>query len=431
MSGKISRRLTALVLCMAMTFCGFVFATSAGGITERAVPNGAPVNVTIDGKAVLKGQAVIINSVTYVPLRSFSELMGADEISWNAKTNTASVKKGAMTMYVTSGALYISANDRYFFTVEKILNVSGRLYVPIRAIAEAFSASVGWDANSRTVAVRTSGKTLVSGSKFYNSDDVYWLSRIISAEASGESLQGKIAVGNVVLNRKESRQYPNTIYGKLFDIFKLALRVSDDGHAACVVNELDYFVCLLKIIRKLYLAAALAVNRSEELGIIGVGFKTFGLHCSENVLVAEPCDARVVFKYLVPSDSREKSLADAALKKSFSLMRLAEASFLEIFLHRCIFGIKVEADNVKICIQLYARGGKLNSEYPFKPLLFALESDRFAGSRGVVVGDSEGFIAFLFSDRHDLLGAVNSVRVGGVVMQVSIHFRIVHKRTSL
>ncbi len=202
---------------MAMTFCGFVFAASAGGITERAVPNGAPVNVTIDGKAALKGQAVIINSVTYVPLRSFSELMGADEISWNAKTNTASVKKGAMTMYVTSGALYISANDRYFFTVEKILNVSGRLYVPIRAIAEAFSASVSWDANSRTVAVKTSGKTLVSGSKFYNSDDVYWLSRIISAEASGESLQGKIAVGSVVLNRKESRQYPNTIYGVIFD----------------------------------------------------------------------------------------------------------------------------------------------------------------------------------------------------------------------
>ena len=211
------KRLTALVMCAVLTCTTLAMAVSASGVGERAVPNGAAVNVTLDGKPILKGQAVIINSVTYVPLRSFSELMGADKITWNAKTNTASVTKGSMTMYVTSGALYISANDRYFFTVEKILNVSGRLYVPIRAIAEPFCASVGWDASSRTVEVRTSGKAFVDGKNFYNSDDVYWLSRIISAEASGESLEGKIAVGSVVLNRKESRQYPNTIYGVIFD----------------------------------------------------------------------------------------------------------------------------------------------------------------------------------------------------------------------
>ena len=211
------KRLTALVMCAVLTCTTLAMAVSASAVGERAVPNGAAVNVTLDGKPILKGQAVIINSVTYVPLRSFSELMGADKITWNAKSNTASVTKGSMTMYVTSGALYISANDRYFFTVEKILNVSGRLYVPIRAIAEPFCASVGWDASSRTVEVRTSGKAFVDGKNFYNSDDVYWLSRIISAEASGESLEGKIAVGSVVLNRKESRQYPNTIYGVIFD----------------------------------------------------------------------------------------------------------------------------------------------------------------------------------------------------------------------
>ncbi len=211
------KRLTAFVMCAVLTCMTLAATVSAASSSERAVPEGAPVNVTLDGKQILKGQAVIINSVTYVPLRSFSELMGAEKISWNAKTGTASVTKGAMTMYVTGGALYISANDRYFFTVEKILNVSGRLYVPIRAIAEPFCASVGWDASSRTVEVTTSQKVFVSGSKFYNSDDVYWLSRIINAEASGESLEGKIAVGSVVLNRKASKQYPNTIYGVIFD----------------------------------------------------------------------------------------------------------------------------------------------------------------------------------------------------------------------
>ena len=51
----------------------------------------------------------------------------------------------------------------------------------------------------------------------YNQDEVYWLSRIVHAEAEGESYQGKVAVANTILNRVESSEYPNTIYGVIFD----------------------------------------------------------------------------------------------------------------------------------------------------------------------------------------------------------------------
>ena len=91
------------------------------------------------------------------------------------------------------------------------------MFVPVRAIAKAFSANVDWDANTRTVVLTSTKKTLVSGDNYYNSTDLYWLSRIISAEAAGESLVGQIAVGNVVLNRKASSMYPNTVYGVIFD----------------------------------------------------------------------------------------------------------------------------------------------------------------------------------------------------------------------
>ena len=188
-------------------------AASPSAVSERY----EQISVKLDGQAVLDGEALLINSVTYVPVRSFSELMGAQSVSWNQKTSTATVKKGSVTMYFTSGALYVEANGRYFFTVQKILNIGGRLYVPVRAIAEAFSTKVGWDAGTRTVLLSRTGKELVSGSQYYNSDDVYWLSRIINAEAGGESLVGMIAVGNVVLNRKESKMYPNTVYGVIFD----------------------------------------------------------------------------------------------------------------------------------------------------------------------------------------------------------------------
>ncbi len=49
------------------------------------------------------------------------------------------------------------------------------------------------------------------------SEDLYWLSRIIHAEAQGETYEGRVAVGNVIINRVNSSKFPNTIKGVVFD----------------------------------------------------------------------------------------------------------------------------------------------------------------------------------------------------------------------
>ena len=43
-----------------------------------------------------------------------------------------------------------------------------------------------------------------------------WLSRIIYAESGNQPLAGKIAVGNVVLNRVNSPAFPNSVYAVVF-----------------------------------------------------------------------------------------------------------------------------------------------------------------------------------------------------------------------
>lgn len=53
----------------------------------------------------------------------------------------------------------------------------------------------------------------------YNSDHVFWLARIIEAEAGAEPYEGKVAVGNVVLNRVNSKNFPNTIYNVIFEYY--------------------------------------------------------------------------------------------------------------------------------------------------------------------------------------------------------------------
>ena len=181
-------------------------------------PSGSsPVSIYMDGKQILNGRSALIDSVTYVAIRDFSTLVSDSKVTWDAKTRTAYATSGSRVVSATDGNYYIYADGRYFYTVERIRIIDGTMYVPIRPLAKAFGVEVGWDNATRSVTLKKTGVLPVSGSRFYNSDDLYWLSRIISAEAKGESLKGQIAVGNVVLNRVRSSAYPNTIYGVIFD----------------------------------------------------------------------------------------------------------------------------------------------------------------------------------------------------------------------
>ncbi|WP_303740621.1 peptidoglycan-binding protein [Lutispora saccharofermentans] len=52
------------------------------------------------------------------------------------------------------------------------------------------------------------------------STDLYWLSRIINAEAGAESYKGKVAVGNVIMNRVNSNEFPDTVKGVIFEYYQ-------------------------------------------------------------------------------------------------------------------------------------------------------------------------------------------------------------------
>jgi N-acetylmuramoyl-L-alanine amidase len=159
----------------------------------------------------------IINSTTYVPLRDMCELFGADSISWDDGRKTATINARGIKIYITQGNTYIVANGRYFACGEPVRNIGGRLYVPVRLIAAAFASEVEWNGASYTVKISDGGGVPVSGDVYYDANEVYWLSRIIYAESGAEPFRGKIAVGNVVLNRVASTQFPNSVYGVIFD----------------------------------------------------------------------------------------------------------------------------------------------------------------------------------------------------------------------
>jgi len=178
------------------------------------------IRVVVRGVELITEPAVRrIGDQTYVPLRAFVQEMDEQaEFSWSDENQTAVVNTLGMEVKVRQGAEYIVANGRYLYLDGgTVRNEDGSLMLPIRPLAKVFGVAVTWDEEQETVAVSGTVQPIEPGWAFYDEENVYWLSRIVFSEAGCEPLEGQIAVAQVVLNRKENRLWPNTIYGVIFD----------------------------------------------------------------------------------------------------------------------------------------------------------------------------------------------------------------------
>ncbi|MBQ3127251.1 MAG: cell wall hydrolase [Clostridia bacterium] len=177
-----------------------------------------PVTVSLSGETVSAGQTRLIENSTYVPLRSFCAALGVNEVVWDADSGTAVVTAPGLTIRAAIGAVWIEVNGRAFHAPDGVKLVDGVMMIPVRPLARAFGLEVDWDGETSTANLTPTGSGWAAeASSVYDSDDLYWLSRIISAESRGEPLAGQLAVGNVVLNRVASPEFPNTIYDVIFD----------------------------------------------------------------------------------------------------------------------------------------------------------------------------------------------------------------------
>lgn len=175
-----------------------------------------PIDIEVNSKKLAFETAPYISEGTvFVPLRTMSEALGLF-CEWNAAKKSASVSDGALKL-----EFYPFSDIVYTETKAESLEIhfsSDRVFVPIRYLAESFDCGISWDSLYYMISISASSDPPASLiDKSYTQDEVYWLSKIINAEAAGESLKGQIAVGNVILNRVVSSLFPNTIYSVIFD----------------------------------------------------------------------------------------------------------------------------------------------------------------------------------------------------------------------
>lgn len=160
---------------------------------------GETVTVYINGRCLYKEAPLIVNDTTYVSAEKFQRSVGDTCGKISASNQT------------------LNAAGRAIYLPHGVITYQGETYLPIRALAQLYGATVIWDGERSDVYLIDALSAIIPAEQVYQSTDLYWLSRIIYAESGAEPLLGQLAVGSVVMNRCASAQYPDTIYGVIFD----------------------------------------------------------------------------------------------------------------------------------------------------------------------------------------------------------------------
>ncbi|HWS41690.1 MAG TPA: phosphate ABC transporter substrate-binding protein PstS family protein [Pseudoflavonifractor sp.] len=152
------KRLVALTLAVVAVLSLLVPAASAA----------SPINLLIDGKKVIPTvDPVVENGTTLVPLRVISETLGAD-VTWEQSKQQATIKTAAYTVVFTLGSKNYTVNGATKTLLLAPKAVNGSTLVPIRAFSEAIGATVNYNSATNTASVdyftKMSGSLKISGS---------------------------------------------------------------------------------------------------------------------------------------------------------------------------------------------------------------------------------------------------------------------------
>ncbi len=100
------------------------------------------------------------NNRTMVPIRYVANALGVADsnITYDNASTTATISGPSNVVNVRTGSKVLVASTGNITMDTTAVNSNGRLYVPVRFIANALGAEVSWDPATKTVAVFTSSK---------------------------------------------------------------------------------------------------------------------------------------------------------------------------------------------------------------------------------------------------------------------------------
>ena len=162
-------------------------------------------------KNVLKIAFVLLMAVAVVGA-SFA----VSEVLFNEKSTYALSRYGSTGSEVKSIQTVLKKLGYYNGTVDGIYGTQTKNAVT--AFQRNCGITVDGIAGPQTLLYLGLGgsSSSATSSSIYNAEEINLLAKIISAEARGESYEGQVAVGAVVLNRVAHQSFPDTISGVVY-----------------------------------------------------------------------------------------------------------------------------------------------------------------------------------------------------------------------
>lgn len=204
----------SLCLCIAMLL---PYHTSVQAIYNDS---DMPLDLVINDTYVTPSLPLIEHQGTaFIAVRSLCELLWVEDYTWDVESDTLTVSHWGNVAKLKDHSAVYTINDVEYTLPQPAETVDGRMYVPVRFAQTMFGIEVGWDETYYNVTFTLPPYAIPRQciNPYYQSEDVYWLARIVHAESRGETAEGKLAVANVILNRVRHAQFPDTIYGVIFD----------------------------------------------------------------------------------------------------------------------------------------------------------------------------------------------------------------------
>ena len=199
-----------------------VFLLAALTLTADAKLSDYPsARVYADG--LLIGRAYRYGQELYLSVGDVCAYLGMDAAeAYNKKTKEAIIAAKGLELQAVVGESYVVVNGRYLLNLRGVLAAEGRVFFPVALIEKIFGLRAEIEADLSAVELSLRDAQILQGGENYyeetfGSDNLLWLSRLISAEAAGQPFTGMIGVGNVVLNRVASDRFPDTIMEVIFD----------------------------------------------------------------------------------------------------------------------------------------------------------------------------------------------------------------------
>lgn len=248
------KRFVSLVVAAALScsLTGMVPAAGAAAVdTSTSAGTLAWVNTGgffLNGKQVPQMTLMNVNGVPYCTVKYFFEnVLASAKVYWanNGSNVTGTTACGeSLTLLAQPGSQNMYVNGQSVFVPNGIKIKNGYTMAPIVQLAAVFAgSSVSYDGALNAYVVTTGAYLAGTGSQsaaagsvqpvaagqpaavaanswqssgYYDPQALDLIARVINAEAGNMSMEGKVSVGNVIMNRVASSEFPNTVYEVLY-----------------------------------------------------------------------------------------------------------------------------------------------------------------------------------------------------------------------